>query len=317
MKLPAIGLRVAVCTMAVALAGVAQAACYIGPETKAATVQADSGNGTYNCSLTSSSTTGLPLYDVSSQAIVTFNQDGTANWSVPVVNGYQLNVDLVSVASNSGKRCNYTYPNLVANGSKLSTTVDGDTSKKSVTVCATTPDPVLAELPPPPEPVSTVGNACDATFAYDSTVDGKFDVAIGYSKQFDGGLYEGAAICAGPGQKQCINECVPREYSETCTPDANGRLPLSCAQCEWDAPVAVDTLFGQDMKYCWYHENRVNLVYDFDNKVDLNLSTFKPSPKKKSLSANIDVTTGSDCYTVTVGPMYGGRTYSYWYCPTQ
>jgi hypothetical protein len=245
------------------------------------------------------------LYDVTAQATITPNGDGTVKWEVPVVNGYQLNVDLVSVASNSGKRCNYTYPNLVADGSKLSTTVDGDTSRKTVTVCATTPYPVLAELPPAPEPFSTAADGCLATFTDAGT--GNFDVAIGYSKQYEGGLYEGAAICAGPGQQQCINECVPREYSETCTPDANGKLPLSCAQCEWDAPLVVDTQFGEDMKYCWYYENHVNEV----------AGTFKPSPKKKSLSANIDVTTGSNCYTVTVGPMYGGKTYSYWYCPTQ
>jgi hypothetical protein len=305
MKHPRSGWKLGICALALGLSGWANAACYIGPETLASTVQADSGNGTYNCSLTSSATTGLPLYDVSAQATVTTNPDGTVNWTVPVQNGYQLNVDLVSVASNSGKRCNYTYPSLTTSGNNLSTTITGDTSKKSVTICSTTPNPVLVELPPPPEPFSTAKDQCEASFTNAGT-GSSFDVAIGYSKQYEGGLYEGVAICAGSGQKQCINECVPREYSTTCTANPDGTLPLSCAQCEWDAPLAVDNLFGQDMKYCWNYENRVDEI----------AGTFKPSPKKKSVSTQIDVSTGSNCYTVTTGPLYGGKTYSYWYCPT-
>ena len=248
---------------------------------------------------------------------------GTINWSVPVVEGKAYNVELVSVASNSGKRCNYSYPDLAISGKNLSTTVDGDTSRKTVTICATKLEPEDIAVLPPPEPISTAVELCDASFKYQPTGGSEttktFDIAIGYSKQFDNGLYEGAAICAAQeGQKQCINECVPREYDElNCAPNSDGTWPLSCAQCEWEPSVAVKLeLKDPEIKYCWYYENRVHLVDSTTGEVDLNLSTFKPSPKKKSLSANIDVTTGSDCYTVTVGPMYGGRTYSYWYCPT-
>jgi hypothetical protein len=307
MKLPAIGLRVALCTVVVALSGVAQAACYIGTETNASSVQADSGNGDYTCSLVS--TSNGTLDDVTSQ--VTWSiVNGRVTWSVPTdADGYPtVDVDLVSVNRSSGKRCNYTYAEQKAGGEELSTSDLG--AATSVTVCA---DGFIAAAPPPPtpEPFSTAKDGCFATF--DNTGEASnFDVAIGYSKQFQDGLYEGAAICAGPGQKQCINECVPRE-TPLCNPDlyTGGVLPLSCAQCEWDAPASIDALFKDaagnaiDMKYCWFYENRVDETAD----------TFKPSPKKKSLSANIDVTTGSNCYTVTVGPMYGGRTYSYWYCP--
>jgi hypothetical protein len=311
MKLSAIGLRVALCTMAVALAGVAQAACYIGTETNASSVQEDSGNGTYNCSVVSTSNNALA--NVTSQVTWSVAADGTVTWSVPVTeSGYpRVDVDLVSVNRSSGKRCNYTYAEQKAGGMKLSTSDLG--AATSVTVCA---DGVITPEPPPPppptpEPFSTAKDGCFATF--DNTGEASnFDVAIGYSKQFQDGLYEGAAICAGPGQKQCINECVPRNYSDACPADPDGKFNLNdCAQCEWDAPASIDALFKDaagnaiDMKYCWFYENRVDETAD----------TFKPSPKKKSLSANIDVTTGSNCYTVTVGPMYGGRTYSYWYCP--
>lgn len=288
--------------LALAFSASGWAACYIGTETNAESVQADSGNGTYSCQVVSTSN-GM-LADVTGQITWSVGPTGRVTWSVPVnANGYPtVDVDLVSVSNNSGKRCNYSYPGQPNNGTGLSTS-DLSTAKY-VTVCA---DGVMDPEPPPPPPVpfSTAKDGCDATFNNAGT--GNFDVAIGYTKQYEGGQYEGAAICAGPGQKQCINECVPREYDSSCQADVNGKYPLSCAQCEWDAPPAIDSLFGgEDMKYCWYYENRVN-------EVDQN---FKPSPKKKSLSANIDVTTGSDCYTVTVGPMYGGRTYSYWYCPT-
>jgi hypothetical protein len=304
MKLPAIGLRVALCTMAMALSGVAQAACYIGPETNASSVQEDSGNGTYNCSVVSTSNGSFD--DVTSLVNWEF-VDGRVTWSVPVnENGYpSVDVDLVSVNRSSGKRCNYTYAEQKAGGSGLSTSDLGGAT--SVTFCA---DGVIAAEPPPepPQPISTVGNQCTVTFDYNNTVGNTFDVAIGYSKQqVEGGLYEGAAICANTGgdvtkQKQCINECVPRPIAEgtICEADKDGRLPLECAPCIYDQPEP-----NTGLPYCWVYENRVNEVPGY----------FKPSPKKKSLSANIDVSTGSNCYTVTVGPMYGGRTYSYWYCP--
>jgi len=297
MKRSRFGLRLGVLALTFGASGWVNAACYIGSETNATSTQADSGNGTYSCSVVS--TGNGTLADVTSQITLAVQGDGTVTWSVPVdTNGYPtVDVDLVSVSSNSGKRCNYNYADQKAGGAKL-TTSDLSTAKY-VTVCA---DGVIAPapLPEPPAPYSTYSDNCTATFA-NTSPDGKFDVAIGYTKNFFEGGLEGAAICAGPGQKQCVNECVPRDTSNVvCQPDANGRLPLACAACEYG------TAPGTSLNYCWYYENHVNLT----------TQTFKPSPKKKSLSAQIDVTTGSDCYTVTVGPMYGGKTYSYQYCPT-
>lgn len=311
------GFKLGLCALALGFSGWANALCYIGGETNAASVQGDSGNGTYSCGDTLSPLTGKGLKDIT--ALLPAGSikpgstiPGTIQWSVPVVDGKAYNVELVSVASNSGKRCNYAYPDLATSGDNLSTTVEGDTSRKTLTICATTDNPVPFELQAPPEPFnSTAVNGCDATFS--NAGNGTFDVAIGYSKQQDGGQYEGVAICAreGSGQKRCINECVPRDYS-ACNPDdpslllPPGTLPLSCAQCEWEPPEAVKVeLKDPDIKYCWYHENRV----------DEPAGTFKPSPKKKSLSLNIDVISGSNCYLKTVGPLYGGKTYSYWYCP--
>jgi len=305
------GFKLSLCALALGLSGWANAACYIGPETNASTVQEDSGNGTYACGLVS--TANGTLTDVTSQVNWSVGSDGRVTWSVDVdANGYPIvDVDLVSVRRSSGKRCNYVYSEQKADGTKLSTSDLGTAT--GVTFCA---DNVINALPPEtPEPFSTVGNNCNVEFAYDNTTGNTFDVAIGYSKQQDGGLYEGVAICSGPEQKQCINECVPRDYStdpSTCAANPDGTLPLACAQCEWDAPPAIDKLFGEDasgniidMKYCWYYENQVDNVP----------GTFKPSPRKKSVSTQIDVSTGSNCYTVTTGPLYGGKTYSYWYCP--
>jgi len=300
MKYTMSGFKLGVCALTLGLSGLANAACYIGEETNATSVQEDSGNGTYTCSLVS--TSNGTLDNVTSK--VTWSVvGGRVTWSVPVdANGYPtVDVDLVSVNRSSGKRCNYVYSDQKAGGTQLSTSDLGTAT--SVTFCA---DNQIIPAPPPPtpEPFSTAKNECSATFTIPNEA-GNFDVAIGYSKQYEGGQFEGVAICAGEGQEQCINECVPRDYSSCSGPNADGTYPLSCAQCEWDAPASIDTLFGQDMKYCWNYENRV----------DETTGTFIPSSKKKSVSTQIDVSTGSNCYTVTTGPLYGGKTYSYWYCP--
>ena len=301
MKYSKLGFKLGISVLAFGLSGWASADCFIGATTNASSVQADSGNGTYSCSLLS--TSNGPMHDVTGQVTYSVGADGRVTWSVPTnASGYPtVDVDMVSVSSNSGKRCNYTYSSQKKNGTGLSTS-DLSTAKY-VTACA---DGVIAPEPPPPppQPISTIGNACTAGFSYDNTNNGQFDVAIGYTKNFGTDGFEGAAICTkGAGQNQCINECVPHEPTGNCTAGTDGTLPLSCRSCEYEGPTSVTN----GLKYCWYYENHVNT----------NAGTFKPSPKKKSLSAQIDVTTGSDCYTVTVGPMYGGRTYSYQYCPPE
>lgn len=315
MKHPVFGLKLGLCALAIGFSGLAQAVCEIPATTNATSVQEDSGNGTYNCA--QHSTLKGDLRDATHLVRIPDNRGTTASWFLkPTENGKILDIRVVSVASNSGKRCNYTYSDLPIEGEGLTTTNGSlDTSSKTVTVCAVDLAGVDAPPPPPPEPVSTVGNSCNVDFDYNNadgtpTTDKKFDVAIGYSKQqVEGGLYEGAAVCANTAdftkQKQCVNECVPNtkpippgvDCDTAAHPD--GRLPLECAPCVYDQNDP-----GTGLPYCWIYENRVNEV----------LGYFKPSPKKKTLSANIDVTTGSNCYTVTVGPMYGGRTYSYWYC---
>jgi hypothetical protein len=293
-------LQLAALGLVLAAPGWAIAQCVI-TGTNASSVQSDSGNGTYNCAVVS--TANGTLRDVTGQVQYTIAANGRVTWLVPVgPNGAPLvDVDLVSVSSNSGKRCNYTYSAQASAGNSLSTP-DGSAAK-TVTFCAdgkiTQPPP-----PPPPDPISTVGNQCNASFNYTGTTGGQFDVAIGYTKQFQGGSNEGVAICAGPGQIECINECVPRDTpaGTNCSATPDGRLPLACAACEWEYPDPAGS--SKDLKYCWFYENRV----------DLATQTFKPSPKKKGLNALIEVTTGSNCYTVTVGPLYGGRTYSYQQC---
>ena len=246
-------------------------------------------------------------------------------------------MDLVSVARNSGQRCNYSYPDQPIGGSGLTTSDGGDALY--VTICAD--GNIEAPLPPPPpEPISTLGNECEATFGFnliedegDVPITEKFEVAIGYTKQFLDGDTEGVAICTDKGgQRECVNECVPTgTTAENCTVEEgiDGELHLDCAQCEYEYPDPAGST--KDLKYCWYWENRVcdSTTYPIEivdgvptptkpgycntpNRTDM---TYIPSPKKKSLNAKIDVTTGSDCYTVTVGPLYGGYTYSYQYCP--
>jgi hypothetical protein len=305
------------------LTGSVSAGCYIGSETNADSVQRDSGNGDYECSLfeTANGELGSVSYQTNPNITVSID-NGTVTWSVATDgDGNALvDVDLVSVYRNSGKRCNYVYNTQQAGGSLLSTSDGGNAT--GVTVCA---DGVIQPLPepPPPEPFSSFKDSCTASWDYvgDSGTDEPFDVSFGYSKQLLAGGLEGAAVCikGGQGQRQCVNECVPRDISgEVCTPNASGEVPLSCAACELDynGPFEQE---DQDLKYCWYYENRVCEAGDNDPpgycNVSRNVDTFVPSPKKKTLQANIDVTTGSDCYTVTVGPLYGGYTYSYWYCP--
>jgi hypothetical protein len=263
------------------------------------------------------------LVDVTKLVNLVEVTDGTgpASWSLtPNADGQVLDVRLVSVASNSGKRCNYTYSDLALGGTGLTTTNGSrDTSDKTVTVCAVSDKDLVSPPITPPEPISTVGNGCDASFTYktDPTSDlttSQFGIAIGYSKAFDGD-FEGAAVCSASGkpQNQCINECVPLPEGE-CTQNDDGSYPLSCAQCKWEDPNSA-------LKFCWYYENRVcKSTYAAGESIPTYCGdraytdSFVPSPKKKSLSAQIDVTTGSNCYTVTVGPMYGGRTYSYQVC---
>ena len=242
--------------------------------------------------------------------------DGTVTWTADVeADGRPADVDLISVARNSGKRCNYTYAGQPSGGQGLSTSDGG--AAIYVTICA---DGVktAAAPPPPPEPFSTFADGCTATFdAYgDNTNDDTFDVAFGYTKSFFEDGTEGVAVCAGggEGQHQCVNECVARDVPENCTPNANGELPLSCAQCEWEYPDPAGS--DKDLKYCWNWENRVCETGSAEPYcAGRGADTFIPSPKKKSLHAQIDVTTGSNCYTITVGPLYGGYTYSYQYCP--
>jgi hypothetical protein len=296
------GLKLGLFTLALGLSGWANAACYIGPETNASTVQEDSGNGTYACGLVS--TANGTLTDVTSQVNWSVGLDGRVTWSVPVDanDNPTVDVDLVSVRRSSGKRCNYVYSEQKAGGEQLSTSDLGTAT--GVTFCA---DNFINAMPPKtPEPFSTAKDGCYAEFT--EAGNGQFDVAIGYSKQQDGGLYEGVAICAGDGQKQCINECVPKPYvtdSTICSPDpVTGRVSLECAQCESEPSEATKQLLNDpDIKYCFYYQNQVDET------------TFKPSPLKKNVSIEIGVTTGSNCYTVTSGPLYGGKTYSYWYCP--
>lgn len=313
------------------------AACYIGSEqidpqggtvfvneTNADTVQSDSGNGDYDCSLfnTANGALGSVNYQTNPNINVSIN-NGTVTWSVATdIDGNPLvDVDLVSVYRNNGKRCNYVYTTQQQGGSLLSTSSGNATG---VTVCADGVIQPLPEPPPPqpPVPFSSFTDACQADWDLDgnsSTASEKFDVAFGYSKQFFTDGVEGAAVCikGGQGQRQCVNECVPRDITgQVCTPNALGEVPLTCATCElsYDGPFEAD---GDDLKYCWYYENRVCEAGVSDPGYCNNRApdTFVPSPKKKTLQANIDVTTGSDCYTVTVGPLYGGYTYSYWYCP--
>jgi len=319
MKYQMAGLKLGFCALALGLSGWANAACnMVG--TNASSVQADSGNGNYVCTqITTSNNQSLADVTGASGGLTYTTTGGKVNWKVPTadVNGKPyptFDVDLVSVADSKGKRCNYSYADQQWFGDGL-TTPEG-TLPTRVTVCA---DRIIAKAPPADpiviEPFSTFDDGCDATFT-NASQDGKFDVAIGYSKQiigegvYAGGLYEGVAICAGVGQIQCVNECVPREYDSLCQPDVNGRYPLSCAQCEWefqDPPGST-----KDLKYCWHHENQV-VIPDPSNAP--TIGTFLPSPRKKSVSTQIDVSTGSNCYTVTTGPLYGGKTYSYWYCP--
>ena len=305
MKHSKLSFKLGISVLAFGLSGLAGADCYIGAETNASSVQADSGNGTYSCSVLS--TTNGTMHDVTSQLTYSVGTDGRVTWSVPVnANGYPtVDVDMVSVARSSGKRCNYNYSSQQKNGTGLSTSDGG--AVIYVTACA---DGVIAPEPPPPppQPISTVGNGCDATFSYNSNSNGKFDVAIGYSKDAGNGL-EGAAVCAntaglGGSQHQCINECVPHVIpaGTDCTANANGEVPVECRACEFEDAASI----SKGLKYCYYWENHVDTA---------TAGYFKPGPKKKSLSAQIDVTTGSNCYTVTVGPMYGGATYSYQYCP--
>jgi hypothetical protein len=317
MNHPGFGFKLGLCALVLGVSGWANASCYIGSiangvvtnETNATGVQSDSGNGTYNCTVVSTANGTLAPVTGNYFSIV----NGKVNWSVPVnESGYPtVDVDLVSVASNSGKRCNYSYANQSAGGVSL-TTSDGSAAKY-VTICS---DGVIAPEPPsarpePPPLITTLGYGCSAPFTYEgSSPNGtKFDVAIGYSKQFfykegqnpetEDPAYEGAAICANGSDKQheCVNECVPHTPTGACTAAADGTLPLSCRSCEYESDTS-------DLKYCWYYENHVNV----------DAGTFKPSPKKKSLSAQIDVTTGSNCYTITIGPLYGGKMSTIYQC---
>lgn len=297
--------------LALGVSSWANAACYIGDETNATSVQADSGNGTYNCSVVSTSDGTLASV---SNGVTYSIVNGKVNWTATTDSstGYPTaDVDLVSVASSSGKRCNYAYANQPAGGAML-TTSDGSTPK-SVTFCADgaiIPQPP-SPPPPPPELITTVGDGCVAPFTYttptDGTITDTFDVAIGYTKEFFTDGLEGAAICATAGSKQveCVNECVPHTPAPgtNCSPLANGEVPLECRACELDYPDPVGS--NKDLKYCWYWENHVDTSTD---------GYFKPSPKKKSLSASIDVTTGSNCYLITIGPLYGGKMSTVYQC---
>jgi hypothetical protein len=298
------------------LSGWAYGACDISAETNATSVQADSGNGDYQCDL-NQTLKGIPLSPVPAvlksdwngvddAVLVTINADGSLKWEVPTdTEGNALvDLDLASVARNSGKRCNYGYSgDQEVEGTGLTTSDGGEVTLW--TFCA---DGQIGETAAVIiEPDTTVEDGCDATFDLQYDENGpvttvKPGLSLGYTKNRGDGN-EGVQVC-GQGQHRCINECVPRDTTGMdCTPDMNGKLPLACAPCEWDYLDPVTS--ADDLKYCWYYQNKVNT----------SLNTFKPSPLKKVVNASIGISTGSDECTVTVGPLYGGLTYTYFVSP--
>ena len=314
---------IAVLFLTFGLSGLAHSACLIGADTNASAVQADSGNGDYECSLTST-LKGIPLSPVPSvladdwtvgdppAVLVTLNPDGTLGWEVPTAtDGTALvDVDLASMARNSGKRCNYVYAgDQAVEGDGLSTSDSGDVSVW--TFCG---DNQIGQTSQIIEPDTTVEDNCEVTFSLDGTPIDNPGLSLGYTKDRGDG-YEGVQVC-GTGQRQCINECVPRDPTTTsCAPYDDGSLPLGCAVCEWEYPDPVDS--PKDLKYCSYWQNKVCVDGDEDNGCDTRAydNSYMQSSLKKSLNASIAVTTGSDECLVTIGPLYGGLTYSYFISP--
>ena len=232
----------AFCCLMFGLSGWANGGCYIGPETNASSVQADSGNGDYQCDLWQT-VKGIPLSPVpavlktdwngtDNAVLVTIDPTtGRLNWEVPAdAEGNALvDLDLASVARNSGKRCNYGYSgDQFLEGDQLSTSDGGAVTQW--TFCA---DGQIGEAAVIIEPDTTVVDGCDATFTLDDgTV--KPGLSLGYTKNRGDG-YEGVQVC-GSGQHRCINECVPRDTTgASCSLNADGTLPIGCAPCEWPA----------------------------------------------------------------------------------
>jgi hypothetical protein len=318
----------AFCCLMFGLSGWVYGACEIGADTNATSVQADSGNGDYQCDLWQT-LKGIPLEPVPAVLATPENEGemavrvtidpvtGRLSWTVPqdADGNALLDVDLASVARNSGKRCNYGYSgDQEVEGAGLSTSDDG-----TVTLWTFCADGEIGTTAVNIEPETTVADACDATFVLDDgTV--KPGLSLGYTKNRGDG-YEGVQVC-GSGQHRCINECVPRDTTgANCTLNpADGTYSTDCAPCEWDYPDPVTS--PDDLKYCWYYQNKVCVDKDEDGVADSpfcnsgrTLDTFKESPLKKVVNASIGVSTGSDECTVTVGPLYGGLTYTYFVSP--
>ena len=126
MKYEKLGSAIGIVTLAFGLSGWANSACVISEDNNASSVQEDSGNGNYDCSLFTTADGGT-LEDVTTVVDPKINpDDGTVSWEVPsdVDGNPTIDVDLVSVSRNSGQRCNYLYADQALDDSGL-TTSDG------------------------------------------------------------------------------------------------------------------------------------------------------------------------------------------------
>ncbi len=288
----------------------AQDGCQMNELTNAASVQADSGNGDYTCELVTTPTGTLGTVATLSALngyTITVEADGTVTWSAPTdMNGYPTaDVDLVSVARNSGKRCNYSYPDQPAGGEGLSTSDGGKAT--SVTICA---DGLVLDPPPEPEPeaefITSIGDACQSSFTADGTllIDG--DVSFAYSGPADGAAEE-IAICSNETdangasvQRACLNnENLPPNPAyplpaANCVAGPSGELPVECA------PVLYETAGGA--KYCWYYENQVceedTEDYYFDRwNCGTRVGTYIPRPEIGGVDLSVTTHQGSYTYT--------------------
>jgi hypothetical protein len=285
----------------------ANAACLMDELTNAASVQADTGNGDYTCSLVTTPTGTLSTVATLGSLngyTISIEPNGTVTWSAPTdSNGFPVaDVDLISVARNSGKRCNYSYPDQPVGGEGLSTSDGG--AATSVTICA---DGVLEPAPeaePEPEIITSIGDACESTFTAGDTLLIDADVSFGYSAPADG-QPETIAICSNQTddtsaslQRECLPNPPPNpNYSaENCVPGTSGELPLECA------PVLSQTENGE--KYCWYYENQVcdenteevfKMLWGCGNsRTD---GTYIPRPQLGGVDLSITTHQGSYTYT--------------------
>jgi hypothetical protein len=234
--------------------------------TGASTVQVDAGQGNYVCEL--SSTANGPMTDVTGMANITRdNANGYISWTFddPSRRIYTASV----YTGGKGARCNYQYSEKISEGDNLG---DGTPSNKDilVTLCAAPDDSPAAG----PDIIDTQADGCTASFSFNGITGKQFQGAIGLDS---GGPDTNAklAICAsstreaidkGLGQKRCVGGCVPREIPEgtDCAPLDDGSIPLACAPCEWQSTVPDPYNPGENLKYCWYWQNRVCDPADID-----------------------------------------------------